>query len=528
MSIAIRRKADTTRSWPSWRRSFSTPPLWLVLPVGLVGLATLLPLAFVLAQAGQAGWSQSVDLLFRPYTGGLLLATLQLLGGVTAGSLLLGVGLAWLVERSDVPGARVWGIALPLSLAVPSFVTSFTWVSLSARFEGMNSAIAILSLAEFPLIYLPVAAALRGMDQSLDDVACSLGHSPWRRFTGVTLPQLRPAISGAALLVMLHMLVEFGPLALLRVDTFTTAIYAAFELEFNSASAAVLSAVLLVLCGLIVLAEMRLRGTLRFARIGSGASRRPTPIRLGLWRFPAMAFLATVVALALGVPLVSLGYWMLVGSSTAFPVGRIAHALFGTLQLAGVGSLVTTAAGLALVFTAIRFRGAISRLAERLPFVIHALPGVVVALALVFFTLSVVPALYQTMAVLVLAYALLSLPLAQSAIRAVLEQFPASIEDAARSCGRGPWAVFVRVTLPNIATGLGAALILVFLSLLRELTATLILSPTGTDTLSMEVWSHTSKMEYGAAAPYALLLVLLSGIPAYLFGRRLRRGGASR
>ena len=508
-------------------RPAAAPPLWLSIPVALVTLGSLLPLAYVAGQASQAGARGAFALLWRPYVARLLVGTIELCAGVTGLSLVLGVGLAWLVERTDLPGRRAWGLLFALPLAVPAFVSSFAWLSLSARSEGMAGAILILSLAEYPLVFLPVSVALRGLDGDLDNVATSLGQGAWRRLASVVLPQLRPAIGGAALLVALHMLVEFGPLAILRVDTLTTAIYAAFELEFNGPAAAVLSGLLLLLCAGLVGGEAWSRGRTRFARIGAGVPRPAIQARLGAWRLPALALGALVVALALVVPLVALIYWIAVGRSSALPLPRIAAALTGSLRLAGAGSLLTTAAALALVLVAMRFRGPLALLADRMPFAIHALPGVVVALAFVFFTLAAAPALYQTTPVLIAAYALLALPLAQSAVRAVLEQCPAGLEEVARSTGRGPWHVFRRITLPNAATGLRAALVLVFLSLLKELTATLILAPTGTDTLSMEIWSHTAKMEYGAAAPYALLLVLVSGLPAYLFGRRFRPGARS-
>ena len=486
----------------------------------------LLPLGYLLAEGRQVGAGAVAALVFRPYVGDLLRTTFGLVFGVTGLSFVLGVGLACLVERTDLPGRRCWSLILALPLAIPAYVSAFAWLSLTSRVEGLGGAIPIIGLAEYPLVFLPVAAALRGLDGALEDVACSLGQSGGRRFFTVILPQLVPAAAASGLLVALHMLVEFGPLALLRVSTFTTAIYSAAELEFDGPAAAVLSAVLLLICAGFVAAELRVRGRGRYARLGAGVRRRSPPFRLGRWTGPALVAAGLVATLAVAMPVATLLYWMTVGRSTAFPLGRIIGALGGSLHLAGLGSLVTTVCGLLLVLAARRQKAAAHWL-DRLPYIVHALPGLVVALSLVAVTLAVAPFFYQGVTVTVVAYAILALPLAQSALRAVVAQVSPGLEEAGLATGRSPWHVFRHVTLPSLAPGLGSALVLVFLSLLKELTATLILVPTGTDTLAIEVWSHTSQMEYGGAAPYALLLVLVSGLPAFLFARRLKRHGTS-
>ena len=193
------------------------------------------------------------------------------------------------------------------------------------------------------------------------------------------------------------------------------------------------------------------------------------------------------------------------------------------MRLSALGAVVTTAVGLSLVLAAFRRRGRAAVLAERLPFVVHALPGLVVALSLVFFCLRAAPLLYQTTALLLVAYALLFLPLAQTALRPAVEQVPPAMEEVALALGRAPWRVLLTVTLPNILPGLGAATLLVFMQLMKELTATLVLAPTGVRTLAMELWAQSSQMKYGAAAPSAALLVLVSGVPAYWATVQLQR-----
>ncbi|WP_208862115.1 ABC transporter permease [Paraburkholderia caballeronis] len=481
-----------------------------------------IPLLYVLLGSMDAGVARLRALLFRPYIGMLLMHTAQLAVSVTAGSIVLGIGAAWLVERSDLPMRSMWRTLLPLPLAVPAFVSSFAWVSIGPVFEGIGGAVFILALAEYPLIYLPAAAALRGMDPALDEIAQSLGLSRWEIFWRSTVPQLRPVIANGALLVISHMLVEFGAFAFLRVQTFTTAIYEEFDLEFNSATGVSLAAVLLVLCLLLLAFEARMKDSLRrYARVGTGTRRAAHQIRLRAWRWPAMAVLLTPVATGVGVPVATLLYWVTSGHSRA-TVGEMVSATGTTVWLGALGALAATALGTALALSVRRYRGAwLARIASRLPFFIHALPGLVIALALVFVALRYADFLYQTTALLVVGYVTLYVPLVQTAVHTPLAQLPERIEEVARSLGHGPLSVFVGITLPNISAGIGAGAALVFLQVMKELTATLILLPTGLDTLSIEIWQHARDMEYAAAAPYALLLIVLSGVPVYLLMRDL-------
>ena len=168
------------------------PSVWLLLPVLLLVGLSLLPLAYVGLKAWQAGWAEAVHLLWRPYVFGLLRNTLALMVGVTVTCGVIGLSLAWLLERSNLPGRRIWGVILCLPFAVPAFVSSFTWVSLSANFEGLGGAILVMSLSKYPLVFLPVAATLRNLDPSLEESARTLGLNRWGVFFRVTLPLLWP------------------------------------------------------------------------------------------------------------------------------------------------------------------------------------------------------------------------------------------------------------------------------------------------------------------------------------------------
>ncbi|WP_162956916.1 ABC transporter permease, partial [Pseudomonas aeruginosa] len=302
-------------------------PFWLFLPVLLLALLASLPLLYVAAKAWDAGWHTAWQLLWRPYVFRLLGNTLWLMFGVTLLSALLGLALAWCVERSDLPAPRFWNVVLCLPFAIPAFVSSFTWVSLSPMYEGLGGAILVMTMSKYPLVYLPVAATLRGIDPSLEESARMLGLSRRQVFLRVTLPLLRPTLAATGLLVALHMLVEFGALSILRYQTFTTAIYQEFELEFSNATAAMLSSVLLALCFLLLWLELRMRGRSRLVRTGQGSARRAERVRLGFGKWPLQALLATLVLVGTGIPLVMLGYWLYEGSSASFPLMEIASTL---------------------------------------------------------------------------------------------------------------------------------------------------------------------------------------------------------
>jgi iron(III) transport system permease protein len=488
----------------------------------LVALLALVPLAYVVTYAVIIGPADLWDLIVRPRILELLGNTVAIVLACMASTAVLGVGLALLVERTDLPGRRLWHGLLVAPLAVPAFVNGYAWVSLAPSLHGFRGAFLVITLSYYPLVYLPTVAALRGLDPALEESAWSLGHSRWRSLRTVVLPQLRPALLGGVLLVGLHLLAEFGALSLLRYPTFTTAIYDQYGSTFNGSAATAMASVLVLLCLLLLLADLRLRGHRHYARVGHGAARRSVPVSLRSARWPLVAVVGAFVVLAIGVPTWSLVHWLRVGTSTEFPLAELAGAAGTTVLLAAIGAVVTTVAAVPVVWLAVRHRGRLSTLVERSTYVANALPGIVVGLALVVASLRLVPAIYQTALLLVLAYAILFLPRAVVTVRAGLEQSPVVLDHVAQSLGLGPLQTARRVTLPLIAPSLGAGAALVFLAISTELTATLMLSPIGTHTLATEFWSASSELRYGAAAPYALLLVLIS-VPATVLLMRQER-----
>lgn len=461
--------------------------------------------------------------MVRPRTGELLTNTVQLLVGSVAVCAVFGTAAAWLVERTTLPGRATWNAVLVAPLAVPAFVNSFGWVSLTPRVEGYGGALLVVSLSYYPFVYLPVAAVLRGLDPALEETAQALGHGPWRSFWRVVLPQLRPALLGGCLLVGLHLLAEFGALQMLRFPTFTTAIYDQYQSSFNGPAASALAGVLVLCCLVLLLVELRLRGRARYARVGSGAARTAVRADLGPATVPVLAVLAALAVLAVGVPLGSLLRWLVEGSSAAFPVRELAAAASTSIGLGLAAAALTSLLALPVAWLSVRHPGGLGTLLERCTYVGGALPGIVVALALVTVTLRVAQPAYQSTALLLVAYAVLFLPRAVVTQRAAAARVPPLLDDVAHALGAGPYATLRRVTLPLLAPGVGAGAALVFLAVVTELTSTLLLSPLGTATLATEFWKGASSVAYGAAAPYAALMVLLSGPATFLLTRAASR-----
>ena len=495
------------------------PPLLLLVPACLTAVVALLPLVYLLVRSFEDGAGTVADVLLRERTARLLLRSLLLAGSVTAACLVLGTALAWLTVRSDLPGRRVLGVAAALPLAVPTYVAAFAWISFAPGLAGFAGSFVVLTACSYPYVLLPVAAALRRMDPSSEEVARSLGLTPWQAFRRATLPQLRPALAAGGLLVVLYGLSDFGAVSIMRYDAFTRVIYASYRSSFDRTPAAVLGLLLVAVTLVIVWLEARTRAGASYARVGSGARVAPA-VRLGLWRLPALLVPLGVAGVALGVPAGALVYWNAVGAQGGLPLDRLGSAALTTLGLAALGALATTVLAVPVGVLAARRGGTLPHLLERATWAGHALPGIVVAFSLVFLSVRYAFPLYQRTPVLVLAYVVLFLPLAVGAVHASAAQSPPGLEEVARSAGARPLAVLGRVTLPLAMPGIGAGAVLVLLTCMKELPATLLLQPLGSSTLATELWTETGVGAYSAAAPYAALLVLLSAVPTYLLGVR--------
>jgi iron(III) transport system permease protein len=498
----------------------------LLLGAGLAVLAVLLaPLAFLLIEAHGSGTAEIVELIFRPLTAHLLWNTVRLTVVVTALCAVIGTAAAWFIERTDLPGRRIWAVLVVVPLAIPDFVVSFGWASLSTRVEGFRGAVLVMTLAVYPLVYLPVSANFRNADPGQEEVARSLGAGRLQTFWRITLGQARGAILGGCLLVSLVLLAEYGAFEILGYQTFTTEIFTEFNVSFSVPTASALSLVLVFVSLIVLGGEGLVRGRRAdLARSGPLAQRVLPRRRLGRAKPVVLVGFLVLVGLALGVPVGASVYWMLDAGPSYLTGVSLVDAAWHTTLYGAVAAALATLMALPVALLAVRHSGRAHRLLERGSFLVLAMPGLVIALAVSYFTERYADGfLYQSAPLLVLAYAVLFFPLALVGVRASLAQAPAGLEQVSRSLGQGRLATLRRVTLPLIGPGLAAAFSLVFLSAVTELTATLILVPTGVQTLATQFWAYQQNLSYGQAAPFALAMIAIAALPSVVLGRYFDR-----
>jgi len=507
--------------WGSWRvRRSGRPPLLLVAIACLAAAVTFLPVIYLADRVAALGWSNVVDELFQRRTFELLGRSLALTGVVTALCVVIGVTAAWLVMRSDIPGRRIWPVALALPLAVPSYVAAYAWLSWRPSMSAFPGAVLVLTTISYPYVFLPVAAALRRLDPAQEEVARSLGHGRFRVALTLTIPQIRPAIAAGALLVALYVLSDFGAVATMRYEVFTFVIYGAYA-GFNPSRAAILALPLVAMASVLVLLETWVRGSSAYARLGSGSARLPTPVQLGRARPVALGLVGGIVVIAIGFPIWRFTYWVRQALEVSVPTSDILHALGSSVWFAALAAGVTIVLAVPVGVLAARYRTRGIAVLERSTYLAHALPGIVVGIALVFVGVRFLRAYYQEVPLLILAYVVLFLPLAVGSVRAAVEQSSRRYEEVARSLGSTPLRVLGRITLPLAAPALAGGAALVFITVMKELPATLLLHPTGTETLATRLWTFTSTTDYAAAAPYAVALVLFTAIPTAFLVRFL-------
>ena len=506
-------------------------PAFVWAPGFLIAAALALPLVYLILRAlGEDGGLWEVIIRWR---------TMEILGRsalltvtVTVMSVAVSVPLAWLTVRTDLPLKRFWSVVTVLPLVIPSYLGAFALIAafsprgmlqqgLGGLFgierlpdvQGFWGAMVTLTVLSFPYVLLPVRAAMRNLDSGVEESARVLGHGPLSVFFRITMMQLRPAIIAGSLLVALYTLSDFGAVSLLQYETFTWAIYLQFNSAFDRSIAAGLSLVLVAMALGILLTDACTRGRSRYSSKGAGGNKHTPMVELGRWRWAGFGFCSLLSILSLGAPLAVLSYWLVRGLAAGERFGAVWDAAVNSIYASVLAAVVCVVAAVPVALLSVRYPSRFSFLVERFSYLGFALPGVVVALALVYFGANYALPLYQTLAMLVFAYAILFLPPAVGAIRAQLLQIDPKMEEAARGLGLSPARVFLTVTLPLIRNGVLAGAALVFLITMKELPATLLLGPIGFKTLATSIWSASEAAFFARAALPALLLVLLSSVP---------------
>ncbi|MFA9462385.1 ABC transporter permease [Thiohalorhabdus sp. Cl-TMA] len=489
----------------------------------IIGLSALVAAAALTPVAVLLGMGVGADVALGGRLVEVAVNSFLLTGLTVIGAVLLGVPLAFLTAYTDLPGRGVWTGLLAAPLAIPSYLGAFAFFAAFGRggelseltglpwpnMDGLAGATLVMTLYTFPFVLLATRAALRNLDASTLEAARTLGMPLREALLRVVLPRVKNSVAAGALLVALYTLSDFGTPAIMRVDTFTRVIYVEYN-AFGLDRAALLSIALLALVAVVLFLESRV-GAVR------EAPGRPPLLRLGRGgKAASLTGVVVVLAAAIGMPVGVFGLWLAREGMGDFEPGI----LFNSASASLLAALAAVAAALPVAYAATT--GRLGRMLERAAYLGFGVPGIVLGTALVVVGLYV-DFLYQSLALLVFAYVVRFLPLAVGNIRAPLERSENRLVGAARLLGASPGEAFRRVTLPLILPGLLAAGALVFLEAMRELPATLLLRPTGFETLATHLWQVYEAGYFGRGAVPALLLVLVSGAAVVVMLRGEKR-----
>ena len=525
---------DTAKEPSAQRRRRAPGALWAIALVLIIPAVT--PIAYLVWAVLRPGGFDAGGIAAGRLAE-LLASTALLVVTVTVTTAVLGTATAWLTTRTDLRGRRWWSTLVTVPLVIPSYVGALAMLGSSGNsgfmseiiglvglpslpvFSGFWAAWGALSLWNFSYVHLLAVPALRRMDPALEDAARGLGSSRWRTLRTVVVPQLRPALLGGSLLVGLYVLSDFGAVSLLRYETFTRAIYTQFRGRLDVTPALFLSGVLVLVALVVVWAEQRSRG--RAALHTSRPARRPEPVSLnGARRGAAYGFLSAVVLGSLVLPMVTLAWWALRGLSLGNSVNSVVPEMLRSGGVALLAAVVTVIAAIPLAILTVRHPSRSTRALESVAWSTYSLPHLAVGLGFLVLVVRFVPAIYQTVTLLVIAYVAMFLPQALSAAQTGLHQIGPNLESASRSLGSGALTTLRRITIPLLGKSLLAGGALVFLTVMKELPATLLLRPTGFETLAVRIWSAASELFYTQASVAALVLVAISAVPLYLLVAR--------
>ncbi len=505
------------------------PPLLLLATSLAVSLILLWPLVYLAIRAGAVELA-TLESLLSGRTALIVGRSLGLVIAVNAGAWLLALPLAWILVYGDIRGRRLWTVLVATPLVVPSYIGAYVLIAMYGprgllqqwlepwgverlpALYGFPGAFFALVLFTYPYLFLGIRSALLRVDQSWIDASRTLGYGKRQTFRHVLLPAVRPALAAGSVLVSLYVLSDFGAVSLLRYTTFTRAIYVWYQSSLDMRPAALLTLMLVcITIGLLIL-ELGLRGRYRMRRAHAGSIRMPTPVPLGKWRYPAYLLLGGVVFMGLANPILVSLLWLMRGIAAGESFNPVLLAIVNSLFVALLAAVVAVLLALPLGYAAERFPSLYSRLTAGAAYIGFGMPGIAVALSLVFFGARHAPWIYQTLFLLTLGYMVRFAALAVGPIRAQLAQINPRMEEAGRLLGFGVSSVFARITVPALRGSILTGAALVYLTTMKELPVTLILSPTGFSTLATRIWSATEEAFFARAAAPALILLILSAL----------------
>lgn len=523
----------------------------------LLALLVSLPLLLIFTQWSALGsgeqdiWQHLLDTKLDR----LAVNTVLLLLGVGTGVSLLGIALAWLCSTCEFPGRRIFEWALMLPLALPGYVMAFVFLGtfnfagpvqsfLRARFgtsawfpdmQGLGAVVLVFTLVLYPYVYMLARAAFLAQGRNQMDAARILGMRPLSAFLHVALPGARPAIVAGLALALMETLADFGAVSVFNFDTFTTAIYGAWYQLFNMTVAAQLASLLLLFVALALTLEQYGRRDARHVQDGARRS-APRYVLSGARAGGAVLLCAGVLGIAFVIPVLQLVLWAARGASSID--SSFAELLGRSLGLGAIAALVTVSLAL-LLATIKRLPGSAwmqrwQALALRIATLGYAVPGSVLAVGIMLLftaadrglaaSLGMPPLLVGSVFGPLLAYMIRFLAVAHAPVDAGLQGIKGSIIEAARSLGASPARILRQVYVPLLRPGLVTALLLVFVDVMKEMPATLILRPFGWDTLAVRIYEMTTEGQWERAALPALVLLLAGLIPVILLVKQSARG----
>jgi iron(III) transport system permease protein len=528
-----------------------------VVTVSLVlGLPVLVVMGYILVPAGEV-WEHLVATVLRDY----VVNSLLLMVGVAIGTLVLGVGGAWLTAMCNYPGRQVFEWALLLPMAMPAYIIAYAYTGFLdyagpvqtllrdwtgwgygsywfPEIRSLEGAAIMLSLVLYPYVYLLARAAFLGQSICVLDVSRTLGNGPWRTFFTVALPLARPAIVAGLSLALMETLADYGTVQYFGVSTFTTGIFRTWFGLDNSAAAAQLSAILLLFVFVLILVENASRRQARYHHTSQRhqALRR---FRLGGWHgAAATAFSFGAVFLGFLLPAGLLLFWATTAAQESLDE-RFLMLAWNSLELAGIASLVALLLALFLAYGRRLQHGWFVQLAVRAAGMGYAVPGTVIAVGVMIpfaafdnaldawmrtrFNISTGLLLSGTLAALLFAYTVRFLAVSLQTVEAGLGKIRPSMDEAARSMGFGPLKIMGRVHIPLLKGSLLTALLLVFVDVLKELPATLILRPFNFNTLAVRAYELASDEQLADASYAALTIVVIGILPVILLSRSITR-----
>ena len=537
----------------------SSPLIWLAL---LVAVLVSVPIFSVGTNLFLGGTGDTWQHLAATVLPSYVLNTVLLCLGVSLGVMVIGIATAWLVSVYDFPGRAIFEWALVLPLAVPAYVMAYTYTDL-LQFVGplqtwlreswglrpgsywfpeirsIGGAISVFIFVLYPYVYLVVRTAFLERASNMLEVGQSLGLKPWRSFFRISLPLARPAVAAGTALALMETLADYGAVSYFGVQTFTTGIYRAWFSLGDHVAAAQLAASLLGVVILLLFIERGSRGRARFGQ----ASGRQRPAHHHRLRGAAAlsASLACLLPLTLGflIPAGTLLYMALTQGDAQFGE-RFFHLARNSFVLAAVTALIAISLSLLLCYAARGARRALPGLLNRGIGLGYAFPGSVIAVgvlipvtqldrwldATIYGLTGNHPGLLLTggIAALVYAYLVRFLTVSLQSVEASMTKITPSMDDAARSLGLGRFPVMWRVHLPLLRGSLLTGALMVFVDVMKELPATLVMRPFNFDTLATQAFTLASDERLGEASTAALSIVAVGVIPLIFISRQIARG----